>query len=558
MTSRKRGYYASCPVTFGGKILGVVVVKRSLADIERQFSDFGKCFLVNENGVIFLSGEPELRYKALWPLNEEKLSRIAESGQFTPQGSRAIADKDLADRSEVTCCGKKYLVSRKFINYDGWSIILLTPESRIFIYRLFGMVSTASIAFIMVIFFSVIYYIYRSNIILRGSEQRFQQIAFTSQDWIWEIDRQGRYVYSNQSVHDLLGYDPSEVIGRHFFDFFVPGKRDALILRTKALFSSRQPFICVILEEVTKNGEVVIHESTGSPIFDRKGEVSGYRGVNKDITSRKEAEKALKETLDRLKETQSQLIQAEKMSAVGQLAGGVAHEVKTPLATIIMAIEYLENRLGDDMDERIKKLKVIKNAAIGADKIVRGLLDFSRPSPLEAAECDMNAIIGEALNLVEKQLTLKGIKIEKDLCDNLPPVLVDRNKMNQVFLNVIINSLQAMPGGGTITIKTYISDLKMSRSQWFGKQKEIMRSMNRLVTAEITDTGTGIAEKDMARIFDPFFTTKPPGEGTGLGLSITRSIVEEHKGMIKVASVEGKGTTVKVMIPESDGVSKKK
>ena len=540
VTSGKRGYYSSYPVRDGKEITGVAVVKRDMDDIERHFRNFGKCFLVDRNGIIFLSGEPRLLFKTISPIPPEQEKKIIASRQFGRGPFPALEVKRQRARPGVRFNGEEYMVTRREIGYKDWAIVYYTPLTRVTVFRMFGLASTAFLAVLLAVFYVVIYFLDRSNRIIRQSEERFQQIALTSQDWIWEIDTEGRFTYSNQAVKDLLGYEPAEVMGRKFSDFFVEEKRDELILRTKALFSSRQPFICVLLEEKTSNGEVVIHESTGSPIFNEYSEIVGYRGVNTDITERKMSEETLKDTLARLKKTQQQLIQAEKMSAVGQLAGGVAHEVKTPLATIIMAIEYLQKRIGEE-EEHGRKLKIMKKAAKGADKIVRGLLDFSRPSPLKTEKADINGIIKSSLELVEKQLTLKGIKIRQDMSGRLPAVRVDVNKMNQVFLNIIINSLQSMPDGGQLDISTRPS----SRTVSSGKEMAY-------VTVCIKDTGEGIGKENISRVFDPFFTTKSPGEGTGLGLSITKSIIEEHSGVIEIKSTKGEGTTVCVHMPAEE------
>jgi PAS domain S-box-containing protein len=540
ITSGKRGYYSSYPVRDGKRIVGVAVVKKDMDDIERHFRNFGKCFLVDPNGIIFISGESSLLFKSLFPISPEQEEKLIASRQFGKGPFPELSIKRERSRSGVRFNGMDYIVTRMEIGYKGWSIVYFTPQTRVTVFRMFGLASTAFLAVLLGVFYLVIYFLDRSNRIIRQSEERFQQIALTSQDWIWEIDKEGRFTYSNQAVKDIMGYEPDEVLGRKFSDFFLKEKRDELILRTKALFSSRQPFICVLLEEMTRGGEVVIHESTGAPIFNERSEVVGYRGVNKDITDRKRSEETIKDTLARLKKTQQQLIQAEKMSAVGQLAGGVAHEVKTPLATIIMAIEYLQKRIGEE-EHHGRKLKIMKKAAKGADKIVRGLLDFSRPSPLKTEKTDINTIIRSSLELVEKQLTLKGIKIKQDMSDKLPGVRVDVNKMNQVFLNIIINSLQSMPEGGQLYISTHTGSRKVS----YGKEMYY-------VTACIKDTGEGIGEENIGRVFDPFFTTKSPGEGTGLGLSITKAIIEEHSGKIHIESVKGEGTTVCVHVPAEE------
>lgn len=243
----------------------------------------------------------------------------------------------------------------------------------------------------------------------------------------------------------------------------------------------------------------------------------------------------LKQSQRRLYSTESQLIQAEKLSAIGQLASGIAHEVKNPLAILMKGIDYLERESRPNRQPLAQVLRMMKDAVLRADKIIRDLLDFSRPAPLELKPVAIGRILDSSLALVEKQLTTEKIRIVKAITPDLEPVLIDEHRMQQAFLNLILNAFQAMPNGGQLTLRAYSNRPTETDGQ--------------MLVCEIADTGRGIPKEFVPRVFEPFVTTKAPGEGTGLGLPITKTIIEQHQGRIEIETEEGRGTTVTVVLP---------
>ncbi|OGR68868.1 MAG: hypothetical protein A2081_04325 [Elusimicrobia bacterium GWC2_61_19] len=234
-----------------------------------------------------------------------------------------------------------------------------------------------------------------------------------------------------------------------------------------------------------------------------------------------------------LQETQSQLIQAEKMSALGQLAGGLAHEINNPLSGILGLTQLvLENT--DAASQNYTDLKDIEKAVFRCKKIIVSLLSFARQEKTRMEPVSINEAIEETLTLCARQMELKHIRITRRLAPELPMVSADFQQLMQVFLNLFTNARDAMAEGGELTIET--SRLKSPA----GKE---------MVMTAITDTGSGINQEILSRIFDPFFTTKEVGKGTGLGLSVCLGLINKHNGAIKAQSQAGKGSTFTISLP---------
>lgn len=264
------------------------------------------------------------------------------------------------------------------------------------------------------------------------------------------------------------------------------------------------------------------------------------------VADRKRAAE-LDEAYQELKRTQEMLVQAEKMAAIGQLASGIAHEVKNPLGIILQCVNYLEPELGANGGSHPDILQVMREAIHTADKIIRGLLDFSRPAPLELKPTPIGTVIDASLALVHAQAEKQQVRVAREIATDLPPVLIDQNQMQQVFINLILNAFHAMAQGGRLTIRASTKPLTgMGR-----RANDAFKVGDMALVCEVEDTGTGIPKDILPKVFNPFFTTKPPGEGVGLGLSITSSIIQGHRGVIRIESEEGRGTTVRIFLPLS-------
>jgi len=273
----------------------------------------------------------------------------------------------------------------------------------------------------------------------------------------------------------------------------------------------------------------------------------------KEIVERKKAEEEIHKTNVQLKVTQDQLIQAEKLNAVGQLASGVAHEVRNPLGIIVQGINFLEKKFPAGGNEIVKVLAMIKDSVQRADSIVASLLDFSRATSLGLQAEDINSILTNCLNLIKNQPELKNIEIIYQIAPSIPKVLVDKNRIEQVFINILLNAIQAMPQGGKLVIRSYEKQLNEVKNGIGNRKSDHFKLGEKAVVIEFEDTGMGIPEEYIDKIFDPFFTTKGPRGGSGLGLSVSRNIIYMHKGLIYMESQSGKGAKITIILKLSKG-----
>jgi nitrogen-specific signal transduction histidine kinase len=246
------------------------------------------------------------------------------------------------------------------------------------------------------------------------------------------------------------------------------------------------------------------------------------------------------------KKLQEQVLQSQKMESMGVLAGGIAHDFNNVLTGILGHTEVLRRHVKSDEFGK-KRIKTIEDAARRAGHMVAKLLSFARKESLELAPTDLNVVVKETVELLGRALIERHIDSKLMLETNVPAIMGDGVHLEQVLANLIMNSMDAMPGGGAIMIATSCRKMgpELAHISPFLAPGEY-------VVLTIRDTGTGIPRRIMDRIFDPFFTTKPAGKGTGLGLAMVYGIVKSHKGEIRVESAEGSGTVFEIYFPASD------
>jgi two-component system NtrC family sensor kinase len=233
-----------------------------------------------------------------------------------------------------------------------------------------------------------------------------------------------------------------------------------------------------------------------------------------------------------LQTRQEQLVQSRKIAAIGTLTSGIAHELNNPINNIVLTAETLKEDFPDlSQEEALSLIQDVLTQSERAAEVVRDLLDFSRSERPEFEAIAIAKLLNDTVKLVRNQLMLNGIELQQAIPETLPAISGERKSLRQAFLNLLINAIQAMPGGGTLSIRAYV----LNGEPW--------------LKVDVQDTGGGIAPENLSRIFEPFFTTKQVGRGTGLGLSVTYGILEKHGGRIEVASVVGQGSTFTVSLP---------
>ena len=231
-------------------------------------------------------------------------------------------------------------------------------------------------------------------------------------------------------------------------------------------------------------------------------------------------------------QTRQYLTRSERLAAVGRLAAGVAHEINNPLTGVLTFASLLHKEAPPGSRQQ-EDLQTILDATLRCRDVVKGLLNFSRKNEPQKRSCDLNSVLRDALSLTRNQAHLNQIRLVEELDDHLREVVVDPFQIQEVAVNVILNAIDAMADGGTLTVRS--RRVREDQAEW--------------AEFEVADTGCGIAPEDLDRVLDPFFTTKPPGKGTGLGLAISYGIVTEHGGEIRLASQLHQGTTVTVRLP---------
>ncbi|MGA3162606.1 MAG: ATP-binding protein [Verrucomicrobiota bacterium] len=261
------------------------------------------------------------------------------------------------------------------------------------------------------------------------------------------------------------------------------------------------------------------------------------KALQSENAQRRQAEEELRRALSdiqtahaELQRTQFQLTESAKMESIGRLAAGIAHEIKNPLMTLSLGADYFLNRKTENPDE-VQLVQDMKEAIHRASDIINVLLDYAHPRPLQRTSEDIHNVIENSLALVRHQLNKQRVTVVREFDTTVPPLSLDRTCIEQVFVNLFLNAMQAMPPGGTLTVRTFAPDL-------CGGDSDAPAG----VMVEIDDTGHGIMPENVDKLFEPFFTTKSPGHGTGLGLATVRRIMEIHGGSVRLSSRKAGGT----------------
>jgi len=386
---------------------------------------------------------------------------------------------------------------------------------------------------------------------------------------IYFKDECGRFLEVNMALAKHSGLDdPQEAIGKTDFDLFTEEHAESAAKDEQEVMRSGRPIVGKVEKETLRDGRISWALTTKMPLHGEDGRTMGIFGISRDISELKQSEEKLVEMNARLttavgnllnlneelKATQLQLIQAEKLQSLGQMAASVAHEVKNPLAILHMGIECLDEHFFGNNGQMNMVVSEMKNAVVRAESVIRDMLDYSSARDLELRPVGVNSLISQTLRFVRHELNRGRVTAITHFAEDLPSCPLDAPKIEQVFVNVFVNACHAMPNGGELTIDTSQRIFEMDQAEPDARESESARfkAGDKVVVVEVRDNGTGIPEETLQKIFDPFFTTKTSGNGTGLGLSVVKKIIELHGGSISIANADGGGARVTIMLkPEA-------
>jgi PAS domain S-box-containing protein len=410
---------------------------------------------------------------------------------------------------------------------------------------------------------------------LRSSELRFRNIIENANDLIYSIDMNGIFTYASPNCYEIFGYQPIELMGQCFGQFFHPDDANLCAELLSRLYAGESRISGTEYRVRHRNGSYRWHTSNLSVVREADDETFFCIGIARDITESKQAEAALRQqkyelekTLQELQQTQAQLVHSEKMSSLGQMVAGVAHEINNPVnfihgnlthaeeytADLLRLIQLYQQYYSDPPEEIQEELdeldldflqadlmKLLKSMRVGTDRIreiVKSLRTFSRLDEAEVKAADLHEGIFSTLMILQSRLKANGdypeIEISPEF-DELPLVECYVGQLNQVFMNLIANAIDALEDAKVPNPKIRIETAILEGDR---------------VVIRIADNGAGMSEEIRTKLFDPFFTTKPVGKGTGLGLSISyQIIVEKHRGQLRCKSIPGQGSEFEIEIP---------
>jgi PAS domain S-box-containing protein len=367
---------------------------------------------------------------------------------------------------------------------------------------------------------------------VRRSEQRFRDYAETASDWFWETGPDHVFTYVSERLNPF-GIDRAALIGKRRLDLATDHEAEPRKWREHmATLERHEPFrnfeyTCRDLAGRPRHVSV-----NGRPILAADGRFAGYRGTATDLTKQHEAEERLR--------------QSQKMDAIGQLTGGVAHDFNNVLTVITGTIEILQEGIADK-PQLAAIAQLMDDAATRGAEITSQLLTFARRQPLEPREIDVNDMVTDTVKLLTSILG-EHIEIASVLANDAWSALADPSQLSAAIVNLAVNARDAMPGGGKLTLETANVMLDEVDASGDGAVKA-----GEFVMIAVTDAGQGIPADIRDRVFEPFFTTKGIGRGTGLGLSMVYGFAKQSGGTVEIDSEEGRGTAIKLYLPRSAG-----
>jgi two-component system NtrC family sensor kinase len=358
---------------------------------------------------------------------------------------------------------------------------------------------------------------------LREAHGFLNKIIQSSPNAVMAADMKGSIIIWNRAAEETLGYKSDEVIGRMNITNIYPegAAKEIMEMMRSSEYGGVGKLNSHPMVYVKRNGEVVEGNLSSAIIYDAQGKEIASVGIFVDLKERLDMER-------KLRDTQEQLLQSEKLAAMGRLTSQIAHELNNPLYGIMNTLELMKTEISPDSKRR-KILEMALSETTRLTEMLRKMLSFSKPDEEEKQPTNINTILDEILLLYEKQLRENSIRISSSFTKDLEMIYASKNQLRQVILNMISNARDAMPEGGTLTVTT--------------------GAENDNIYIDISDTGTGIKKENLKKIFDTFFTTKDNMKDVGLGLSVCYGFIKDHGGDIKVKSELGAGTTFTIILP---------
>ncbi|MBT2655171.1 EAL domain-containing protein [Bacillus sp. ISL-18] len=347
----------------------------------------------------------------------------------------------------------------------------------------------------------------QAEISLRESESRYRLITENMSDILMLLDHRGRILYASPSLGRVLGTPTKTYEGKSSFLLIHPEDRDQVMDQYKQILN-KLPSARMEARFLHSDGSWVLIEGIGTPVIGSNGKMEHFIIAGRDITEKKR--------------TEEQLVQSEKLAIVGELAAGMAHEIRNPITSIKGFIQLFEQGI-----QKPEYFNVIFDEFQRLEDILQEFLNLAKPQPFKLKPDDLTSIIQDVVKLLRPEANLKNVQIDQEYDHMLPNIICDRNQVKQVFINIIRNSMEAMVNEGRITI---VGSLE-----------------SEFVLIKIIDNGIGISEERLKRLGEPFYSNKE--KGTGLGLMLCFRIVKQHNGTITIKSIENQGTTVEVRFP---------
>ena len=363
---------------------------------------------------------------------------------------------------------------------------------------------------------------------LRESEEKYRSLVDSTNDWVWACDLEGRQTFANEAVKTILGYDVHEIEGVLYENLIHPEDQKKTRQWFKSSIEKKKGWKNSVIRCRHKDGTIKVLESTAQPIFDPEGNLTGFIGIDRDVTNRKKLE--------------AQLQQSQKMESIGTLAGGIAHDFNNILFPIIGYAEMMLDDLPADSPHRNNTSEILQGAKRASD-LVKQILTFSRQSGQELKPLKVQFVIKEVLKLIRSSIPTT-IEIKQHISNKCGLVTADPTQIHQVAMNLMTNAYHAMENEGGV-LEVTLKEVELGVDDLTNPSM----AAGTYVCLTVADTGIGMDQITMERIFEPYFTTKEIGKGTGLGMAVAHGIVKSYSGNIKVYSEPDKGTVFHVYLP---------